>query len=41
MSYLLENESVRIRMGERAMEMAMERFSWNSIAMATIEKAYS
>ncbi len=41
MSYLLENEEVRTRMGQRAKEMAMERFSWDAIAKATIEKAYS
>ena len=40
MTYLLENQSLRIEMEQRAREMAMERFSWGSIAKATIEKAY-
>ena len=41
MTYLLENEELRTEMGRRAKKMAMERFSWNAIAKATIEKAYS
>lgn len=41
MRYLLKNDDVRTRMGRRAKEMAMERFSWDDIAKATIEKAYS
>lgn len=39
-SYLLEHEETRTRMGRRARERAMERFSWDSIAEATIERAY-
>jgi glycosyltransferase involved in cell wall biosynthesis len=38
--YLMENERLRTKMGQRAREIAMERFSWGSIAKATIEKAY-
>lgn len=41
MSYLLKNERLRIEMGQRAKEMAMENFSWDAIAKATIDKAYS
>lgn len=41
MGCLLENEGLRIKIGQRAREMAMERFSWEIIAKATIEKAYS
>jgi glycosyltransferase involved in cell wall biosynthesis len=40
MSYLLENERVRVEMGQRARQMAMKRFSWEAIAKMTIEKAY-
>ena len=41
MRYLLKNDDIRTRMGQRAEQMAMERFSWDDIAKATIEKAYS
>ncbi len=41
MSYLLKSESVRTEMGQQARQMAMQRFSWETIAKATIEKAYS
>ena len=41
MTYLLENDRLRAEMGQRAREMAMQRFSWEAIAKATIEKAYS
>ena len=41
MSYLLTNERLRIKMGQRARKIAMQRFSWENIATATIEKAYS
>lgn len=41
MGYLLENEELRKKMGQRARELAMERFSWDAIAKATIEKVYS
>ncbi len=40
MSYLLENSGVRLTMGRRAREVAIQRFSWESIAKATIERAY-
>ena len=41
MTHLLENDSLRVEMGQRARKMAMERFSWDAIAKATIEKAYN
>jgi glycosyltransferase involved in cell wall biosynthesis len=41
MSYLLESGRVRLNMGRRAREVSMEKFSWDAIAEATIEKAYS
>jgi glycosyltransferase involved in cell wall biosynthesis len=40
MSYLLENDGPRIEMGQRGREIATNRFSWETIAKATIEKAY-
>jgi glycosyltransferase involved in cell wall biosynthesis len=40
LSYLLENEPARVEMGRRARELATEKFSWEDIAGATIDKAY-
>lgn len=41
MTHLLENDSLRVEMGQRAREMAMKRFSWEAIAEATIAKTYT
>lgn len=41
MTHLLENDRLRIEMGQRAKEMAMKRFSWEAIAEATIAKTYT
>jgi D-inositol-3-phosphate glycosyltransferase len=40
MTYLLGDGELRVRMGRRAREIAMDRFSWETIAKITIEKAY-
>jgi glycosyltransferase involved in cell wall biosynthesis len=41
MIYVLEHKEVREQMGQRAKETALKRFSWDEIAKATIEKAYT
>jgi D-inositol-3-phosphate glycosyltransferase len=40
LTYLLENEPVRVEMGRQARKIAANRFSWEAIAGATLEKAY-
>ena len=39
-SYLLENERAGRQMGQRAREVATERFSWEKIARSTLEQVY-
>ena len=41
MTYLIGNDNVRKEMGNVAKKVAMEKFSWEGIAKATIENAYS
>jgi glycosyltransferase involved in cell wall biosynthesis len=40
MMHLLRHEELRVLMGQQAREMAMNRFSWETIAETTIKKAY-
>lgn len=40
-TYLIGNDDLRIEMGNIAKKVAMEKFSWEAIAKATIENVYS